>query len=107
MGKRKIAVIFIDDEIMFISSYSYIEDYKPRWGDKLDPSRIKMCLTYDIDDACEWVHEYQIETVYKFLGECLLKEPDVKSVFRINSNVFKRYLKIKNLKEKCQRKTNT
>jgi len=104
---RKIVVIFTDDEIMYISSYSYLDDYRPAWGDKLDPSRIKICLTYDIDDACKWIHEYQLDTAYIILSDCLLKEPDVKSVFRVNTNVFKRYLKIKSIKEKCQEKINT
>ena len=105
MNKMKIAVIFEDEEIMFISSYSYRGDYRPKWGDSLDSERVKICLTDDIDSACKWIHEYQIETVCRTLKDCLLKNPNIKSVYRVNPNVFKRYLKIKNLKEKCQ-KTN-
>ena len=105
MTKKKIAIIYVDDKIKFISSYSYIGDYHPKWGDKLDPEKTKICLTNDIDSAFEWEQEYQIDTAYRFFNECLLKNPDVKSVLRVNTNVFKRFLKIKTLKEKCQ-KTN-
>jgi hypothetical protein len=107
MNKKKIVVIFVEDEIMYLSSYSYIDDYRPKWGHKLDPNKTKICLTNDINEACEWQHDYQIDTVYETIGSILLQEPDIKSVFRVNSNVFKRYLKIKSLKEKCQEKTNT
>ena len=107
MDKKKIVVIFVDDEIMFISSYSYIGNYRPKWGDIPDPKKLKICLTNDIKEACEWVEDYQINTVYETVALLLLKEPDVKSIFRVNSSVFKRYLKIKALKEKCNEKINT
>lgn len=108
MDKRNIVVIFIDDEIMYLSSYSYVGGYRPKWGSTdIDPNKVKICLTNDVDDACEWDFDYQINTVYEMLSKILLDEPDVKSVFRVSSNVFKRYLKIKELRDKCKEKTNT
>ena len=103
MNKRKIVVIFVDDEVMFLSSYSYLGDYRPKFGDTLDTNRIKICLTNNIEDACKWSNETLLNIAYETLSVCLLKEPDIKSVFRVDRNIFRRYLKIKNLKEKCQK----
>lgn len=103
MSQRKIVVIYVDDEIKFLSSYSYLDDYRPHFGEKLDPKRIKISLTNDINSACQWETDCLLNTAYNILRVCILKDTDVKSDFRVNTNIFKRYLKIKNIKSKLER----
>ena len=105
MKKNGIAIIYDDDTIMYISSYSYMGSYHPKWGDELDSKQTKICFTDNLDNAFEWEHKYQIDTAYKLFCDCMKDEKDIKHKLKFNSDVFRRYVKIKTLKEKCQ-KTN-
>jgi len=106
--KNSIAFIFNDDSVKFVSSYSYISNYEKINNNKVNPLHIKVNLIDDINEGCKWNENYQVDCAYDNLKGILDINNSIKSILKVNSKVYERYMKIKNLKEKCQQeKTNT
>ena len=100
--KDGIAFIFDDETVLFVSSYSYNGGYVPHYNKPVDPFQIILNLTDDLDDTCNWREPYQIDAAYRNLKTFKQTDKNIVAIIKINSDVFKRYIKIKKLKEKCQ-----
>jgi len=99
--KNGIVFIYEDEIILFVKSYSFKSGYRII-DNKINPNYLNVNLTDNIDDAFKWEKEYQIDLAYDNIKGLIKTDTTIKSIFKMNSNVFRRYLKIKKLKEKCQ-----
>jgi hypothetical protein len=96
--KNGIAFIFDDDTIMFVKSYSFKKGYKII-NHTINPIYIKVNLTDNIDDVCKWNQDYLVDIAYDNIKGVIKLNTSIKSIIRINSNVFKRYMKIKKIQK--------
>jgi len=99
--KKVIAFVFEDNRISFLKSYSFIKKYKIKNG-IIDPMYIKINLTDDIDEAYNWSKVGSINYAYDNLKGLLSLNSNIKSILKIDSSVYKKYVKIKKLKQLCQ-----
>lgn len=100
--KNGLAFVFKNGCIKFLKSYSYISNYKPEYRETPKSKYIKINLTDDIKDGCDWVDSYLIKYAYNNLKGVMNFNKELSNIIIIDTDILKRFIKIKKIKNKCQ-----
>jgi hypothetical protein len=98
--KKGIVFIYKDGTYKYVKSYSYINGYRPPFGETPKPEYIRVNYTDCIIDCCHWDKDQLLESVYHSLTQLLSIDDNLDRILKVNTDLFKRYLKIQKLKDR-------